>query len=90
MGANQAAVRREASAAMSAALIEDAARFVTSSPAAGAVPAAVAALTERVIQMMWLARLKPLVAVAAALILATAGIAVQGRQKPLRVTPRGR
>ena len=31
---------------------------------------------------MWLARLKPLVAVAAALILATAGVAVQGRQKP--------
>ncbi len=32
--------------------------------------------------MMWLARLKPLVAVAAALILATAGVAVQGRQQP--------
>ena len=32
--------------------------------------------------MMWLARLKPLAAVAAALILATAGVAVQGRQKP--------
>jgi len=32
--------------------------------------------------MMWLTRLKPLVAVAAALILATAGVAVQGRQKP--------
>jgi hypothetical protein len=32
--------------------------------------------------MVWLARLKPLVAVAAALILATAGVAVQGRQKP--------
>ena len=32
--------------------------------------------------MMWLARLKPLVAVAAALILATAGFAVQGRQQP--------
>ena len=32
--------------------------------------------------MMWLARLKPLVAVAAALIFATAGVAVQGRQQP--------
>ncbi len=32
--------------------------------------------------MIWLARLKPLVAVAAALILATAGVAVQGRQQP--------
>ena len=32
--------------------------------------------------MMWLARLKPLAAVAAALILATAGVAVQGRQQP--------
>src|SRR4051795_439277 len=32
--------------------------------------------------MMWLARLKPLFAVAAALILATAGVAVQGRQQP--------
>ena len=32
--------------------------------------------------MMWLARLRPLVAVAAALILATAGVAVQGRQQP--------
>jgi hypothetical protein len=32
--------------------------------------------------MMWLARLKPLVAVVAALILATAGVAVLGRQQP--------
>jgi hypothetical protein len=32
--------------------------------------------------MMWLARLKPLVAVAAALILGSAGVAVQGRQQP--------
>jgi hypothetical protein len=46
------------------------------------VPVAVTALAEGVIQMMWLARLKPLVAVAAALILATAGVAVQGRQQP--------
>jgi RNA polymerase sigma factor (sigma-70 family) len=72
---------REASAAMPAALIKQSARFVTSSPAAGAVPVAVTALAEGVIQMMWLARLKPLVAVAAALILATAGVAVQGRQQ---------
>jgi hypothetical protein len=46
------------------------------------VTVAVTALAEGVIQMMWLARLKPLVAVAAALILATAGVAVQGRQQP--------
>jgi len=32
--------------------------------------------------MMWLARLRPLVAVTAALILATAGVAVRGRQQP--------
>jgi RNA polymerase sigma-70 factor (ECF subfamily) len=77
---------REASAAMPAALIKHAARFVTSSPAAGTVPVAVTALAEGVIQMMWLARLKPLVAVAAALILATAGVAVHGRQQS---APRG-
>jgi hypothetical protein len=77
---------REASAAMPAALIKHTARFVTSSPAADAVPAAAAALTEGVIQMMWLTRLKPLVAVAAALVLVTAGVAVQGRQQP---TPEG-
>jgi hypothetical protein len=46
------------------------------------VPVAVTALAEGVIPMMWLARLKPLAAVAAALILATAGVAVQGRQQP--------
>jgi hypothetical protein len=55
---------------------------VTCSFAAGAVPVAVTALAQGVIQMMWLARPKPLVAVAAALILATAGVAVQGRQQP--------
>ena len=71
---------REFSAAMPAALIKHSARFVTNSPAAGAVPVAVTALADGVIQMMWLARLKPLVAVAAALILAIAGVAVQGRQ----------
>ncbi len=79
---------REASAAMPAALIKQSARFVTSSPAAGAVPVAVTALAEGVIQMMWLARLKLLVAVAAALILATAGVAVQGRQQPAAQGPR--
>jgi RNA polymerase sigma-70 factor (ECF subfamily) len=73
---------REASAAIPVALIKRSARFVTSYPAAGAVPAAVVAFAEGVIQMMWLARLKPLVVVAAALILATAGVAVQGRQQP--------
>ncbi len=71
---------REASAVVPAALIKHTARFVTSFPAAGAVPAAVTALAEGVIQMMWLARLKPLVAVAAALILTAAGVAVLGRQ----------
>jgi hypothetical protein len=77
-----AEMAREASAAMPAALIKHSVRFVTSAPAAGVVPAAVAALAEGVIQMMWLARLKPLAAVAATLVLATAGVAVQGRQQP--------
>ncbi len=77
-----AEMAREASAAMPAVLIRQSARFVTSSPAAGAVPVAVTALAEGVIQMMWLARLKPLVAIATALILATAVVAVQGRQQP--------
>jgi hypothetical protein len=52
-----------------------------SSPAAVVVPVAVAAFAEGVIQMIWHARRKPLLAVAAALILATAGVAVQGRQQ---------
>ncbi len=73
---------REASAAMPLPIIKNLARFVMSSPEAGAVPAAVTALAKGVIQMMWLARLKPLLAVAAALILATAGVAVQERQQP--------
>jgi hypothetical protein len=77
-----AEMAREASAAMPAALIRHSDRFVTSSPAAGAVPVAVTALAEGVISMMWLARLRPRVAVTAALILATAGVAVQGRQQP--------
>jgi hypothetical protein len=72
----------KASAAIPAALIKRTARFVTSSPAAGAVPVAVTALAEGVIPMIWHARLKPMVAIAAALILATAGVAVQGGQKP--------
>ena len=73
---------REASAAMPAALIKQSVRFVTSPPAAGTVSVAITALAEGVIQMMWLARLKPLVAVAATLIVATVGVAVQGRQQP--------
>ena len=73
---------REASAAMPAALIKQSARFVTSPPAAGAVPVAVTALAKGVIQMMWLARLKLPLAVAAALILATAGVVILGRQQP--------
>ena len=77
-----AATAREASAGIPAALIKETARFVTSFPAAGTVPVTVTVLAEGVIQMMWLARLKPLVAVAAALILTTAGIAVLGRQQP--------
>ena len=80
---------RDASVAMPAALIRHSARFVTSSPAADTVPAAAATLAEGVIQMMWLARLKPLAAVAAALILATAGVAVQGRQQPAPKGERG-
>ncbi len=83
-----AEMAREASAAMPAALLRHSARFVMSSPAAGAVPAAVTALAEGVIRMMWLTRLKPLVAVAAALILTTAGVAVQGRQQPAPEGPR--
>jgi hypothetical protein len=55
---------------------------VTSSPAADALPVTATALAEGVIQMMWLARLIPLIAVAAALTLATAGVVVQGRQQP--------
>ena len=86
---HRGALRRDGprrSAALPAALIKHAARLVTSSPAAGPVPVAVTAVAEGVIQMMWLARLKPLAVVATALILATAGVAVQGRQKS---TPEG-
>ena len=43
---------------------------------------AITALAEGVIQMMWLTKLKLLVAVGAALILATVGVAVNGRQQP--------
>ena len=73
---------REASATMPAALTKQTAQFMTSSAAAGAVPVAVTTIAEGVIQMMWLARLKPLAAVVAALILVTAGVAVHGRQQP--------
>jgi RNA polymerase sigma-70 factor (ECF subfamily) len=78
---------REASAAMPAGLIKHTAGFVANSPAAGAVPVPVAAIAEGVIQMMWLARLKPLVVVAGVLILATAWVAVQGRQQPAPAGP---
>jgi RNA polymerase sigma factor (sigma-70 family) len=81
---------REASAAMPAALIKHLARFVTNSPAAGIVPVAVTVLAEGVIQMMWLARLKPFVAVAAALVLATAAVAVHGRQQSAPAQERAR
>lgn len=77
-----AEVARDANAAMPAALITSSTRFVTNAPAAGAVPVAVHALAEGVIRMMWLARLKPLAVVAAAVVLTTAGVAVQGRQQP--------
>jgi hypothetical protein len=46
------------------------------------VPPAVTTIAQGVIQTMWLARLKLLVAVSAGVILATAGIAVHGRQQP--------
>lgn len=45
------------------------------------VEVAVTALAEGVIQMMWLARPKPMVAVATVLVLAIAGVTVQGRQQ---------
>lgn len=77
-----AATAREGSAAMPAGLIEQSARSLTSSPAACTLPVAVAALAEGVIHMMWLARLRMLAAVAAVLIIATAGVAVQGRSQP--------
>jgi RNA polymerase sigma factor (sigma-70 family) len=80
--AMSAELAREASAAMPLAIIKNTIRFVTSSLTAGAMPATVTALAEGVIQMMWLARLKPLAVVVAALILTTAGVAVQGRQRP--------
>jgi membrane fusion protein (multidrug efflux system) len=72
----------ESSAAMPAALIKHTAQSVTTSTAIGAVPAAVTALAEGVIRMTWLARLKPVAAVAAVLIFATAGVGFLGRQQP--------
>ena len=62
-------------AALSVALLEP--------RAPGAVPVAVTALAEGVIQMMWLARLKPLMIVLVAVILTATGVAVYGRQKPV-------
>lgn len=72
---------REASAAMPRALLRQSTLLMTTSPAAGVIPAAVATLAEGVIQMLRLARLKPLLAVAAVLVLTTAGVAVHGRQQ---------
>ena len=77
-----AEMARSAAGGPSAALIRKTARLITSLPDAGAVPVAVTILAEGVIPMMGLARLKVLAAVAAALTLATAGVAVQARQKP--------
>lgn len=74
-----AEMARETSAAMPRALLRQSTWLVTKPPAAGVVPAGVAALAEGVIQMMRIARLKPLLAITGATILATAGIAVQGR-----------
>jgi RNA polymerase sigma factor (sigma-70 family) len=78
-----AEMAHDASAAMPAALIKESAQFMTSSALAAAVPVAATALAEGVILMMSLARLKPLVVVASALILGTAGVAVHGRQQPV-------
>jgi RNA polymerase sigma factor (sigma-70 family) len=72
----------EVSALIPTALLEHPARYVTSFPAAGGMPVAVTALAQGVIQMMWLARLKPLVAVAAALVIAAAGVSVRGLLQP--------
>ncbi len=76
-----AEMARETSAAMPRVLLRQSTWLVTTSPAAGVVPAAVASLAEGVIQMMRLSRLKPLFALAGAVMLATAGFAVQGRQQ---------
>ncbi len=73
---------REASAAIPPTLISLSTRLLASSSVAGAVPVAVTVLAEGVLQMMWVARLKPLIAVSAALVLTTAGVVVQGRQQP--------
>jgi len=72
---------REASAAVSVTLANQTVRLMTGSPKVGAVPAAVGVLAEGVIQMMWLAKLKPILAVAMAVFLGTAGVAAQGRRQ---------
>jgi RNA polymerase sigma-70 factor (ECF subfamily) len=77
-----AGTARDASAAMPAALIKQSAQFVTSSLAAGTVPSTINSLAQGVIQTMWFARLTPLAAVGGFVILATAGVAVHGRQDP--------
>jgi RNA polymerase sigma factor (sigma-70 family) len=78
-----AQMAREATAAIPTTLINQTARLVTVFPASAASAAlalAVATLAQGVIQMIWLAKLKPLAALAATLILATTGVAVQQRQ----------
>jgi RNA polymerase sigma factor (sigma-70 family) len=63
-----------------AVLIKQTGRFVTSSGSPGAVSPAIHALAEGVIAMMWW--LKPLAVVGGVVILATVGVAVQGRPQP--------
>ncbi|WP_165225307.1 RNA polymerase sigma factor [Aquisphaera insulae] len=79
---------REASAAIPSALLTHPSLFVTSSPAAGGVSAAATTLAEGAIRMIWLSRLKLPAAFALALLLATVGVAVHGRQQP--AAPAGR
>jgi RNA polymerase sigma-70 factor (ECF subfamily) len=78
---------RQLSAAMPAALIRQSVKLMASFPAAGAAPAAVAALAEGVIQMTRLAKIKLVAVAPAILILVTAGVAVHGRQQPASDDP---
>ncbi len=74
---------REASAAIPATLVRDSTRLVMSSLATGALPVAVNTLADGVIKAMWFAKLKPLAAIAAVLVVTTtASVAVQGGQEP--------
>lgn len=73
-------VARESSASIPVALLKSSARFVPGSPAAGVLSTAVTSLAEGVIRMIWFARLKPLAAIAAALIVVAGSVAGQGRR----------